>query len=214
FDIIIDVARIGPDYIPGHAHADTLSYEISLYKKRLIVNSGTSTYESGNLREWQRSTLAHNTLEIDGLNSSKVWHSFRVGERAYPFDVIIFEKENKIIVKASHDGFNRTFKKLIHTRIWEIETKKIDIIDSVAGEFRKGLSRTYFHPQVKIDNKTKKILLQNRDIKWQADCKEASIKNSFWYPEFGKSKKNKFIEIKLNNNENSKGFSKFTLEWD
>ena len=27
---IIDVAKIGPDYLPGHGHADTLSFELSI----------------------------------------------------------------------------------------------------------------------------------------------------------------------------------------
>ena len=45
--LLIDVAPIGPDYLPGHAHADTLSYELSLSGKRVLVNSGTSRYGSG-----------------------------------------------------------------------------------------------------------------------------------------------------------------------
>ena len=44
---ILDVAPIGPDYLPGHAHADTLSFELSIGKERVIVNGGTSTYGSG-----------------------------------------------------------------------------------------------------------------------------------------------------------------------
>ena len=42
--LIADVADIGPDYIPGHGHADALSFELSLFGKRVIVNSGISTY--------------------------------------------------------------------------------------------------------------------------------------------------------------------------
>ena len=212
-DIIIDVAPIGPDYIPGHAHADTLSYEISLFKKRVIVNSGTSTYEYGCLREWQRSTLAHNTLEIDELNSSKVWHSFRVGNRAYPFDININEKDNKVIIRASHDGFNNILNKRIHTRTWVIKTNKIDILDEISGKFKKGLLRTYFHPDIKIDNRQNDIILKNKNIKWKTNCKEFTIKNSFWYPEFGKMLKNKCIEMKVTKYNNERGFNKFTLEW-
>ncbi len=42
--LIVDVAQIGPDYIPGHAHADTLTFELSIRGQRTIVNSGTSVY--------------------------------------------------------------------------------------------------------------------------------------------------------------------------
>ncbi len=41
---ILDVGRVGPDYQPGHAHADTLSFELSLFGQRVLVNSGTSQY--------------------------------------------------------------------------------------------------------------------------------------------------------------------------
>ena len=79
---ILDLAAIGPDYIPGHAHADTLSFELSLGKERIVVNGGTSTYAPGRLREAERATAAHSTVEINGQNSSEVWASFRVARRA------------------------------------------------------------------------------------------------------------------------------------
>ena len=42
--VIFDLAQIGPDYLPSHGHADTLSFELSVYGKRVFVNSGTSMY--------------------------------------------------------------------------------------------------------------------------------------------------------------------------
>src|SRR5690606_17543484 len=75
---IIDMAHIGPDYLPGHAHADTLSFELSLFGHRFLVNSGTSQYGHDNQRAYERSTKAHNTLCINEENSSEVWGGFRV----------------------------------------------------------------------------------------------------------------------------------------
>ena len=46
FKIILDVGSIGPNYIPGHAHADTLSFEMCFKNDKFIVNSGISTYQS------------------------------------------------------------------------------------------------------------------------------------------------------------------------
>ena len=62
--LLADVGRIGPDYQPGHAHADTLSFEFSLGEQRIFVNSGTSTYKSGAQRSLERSTAAHNTIVL------------------------------------------------------------------------------------------------------------------------------------------------------
>jgi uncharacterized heparinase superfamily protein len=61
---LLDVAPIGPDYQPGHAHADTLSFELSLFGQRLLVNSGTSEYEISPVRQYERSTKAHNTVVL------------------------------------------------------------------------------------------------------------------------------------------------------
>ena len=70
---LLDVAHVGPSYIPGHAHADTLSFELSLFGQRVLVNSGTSCYGVGVERLRQRGTTAHNTVVINGDNSSEVW---------------------------------------------------------------------------------------------------------------------------------------------
>ena len=80
--LLFDHGHVGPTYQPGHAHADTLSFELSLFGKRVISNLGISTYERNSLRCKQRSTNNHSTVVIDDLNSSDVWASFRVGKRA------------------------------------------------------------------------------------------------------------------------------------
>src|SRR5690606_33541669 len=80
--LFVDVAAVGPDHLPGHAHADTLSMELSLFGQRVLVNSGTPLYAAGSERLRIRSTEAHNTLVVAGENSSEVWDSFRVARRA------------------------------------------------------------------------------------------------------------------------------------
>jgi uncharacterized heparinase superfamily protein len=84
---LLDLAPIGPDYLPGHAHADTLSFELSLFGQRVIVNGGTSRYGSGPERLAERGTAAHSTVQIDGADSSEVWGGFRVARRARTFDI-------------------------------------------------------------------------------------------------------------------------------
>jgi hypothetical protein len=93
--LIADVAPVGPDYLPGHAHADTLSFELSLFGQRTIVNGGTSRYGTGPEREAERGTPAHSTVTVDGENSSEVWAGFRVARRAKPFDLRIEETTRK-----------------------------------------------------------------------------------------------------------------------
>jgi uncharacterized heparinase superfamily protein len=72
--LIADFGKIGPTYLPGHAHADTLSFELAVNGDRVIVNSGTSEYGNSKERLRQRGTSAHSTVEID--NRISIVHIF------------------------------------------------------------------------------------------------------------------------------------------
>ena len=81
FVLFVDAAPIGPDYQPGHAHADTLTYELYYKGRKVVTDAGTSEYR-GSRRAFERSTAAHNVVEVGGRDSSEVWSSHRVGARA------------------------------------------------------------------------------------------------------------------------------------
>ncbi|CAG1003854.1 partial Heparin-sulfate lyase, partial [Myxococcaceae bacterium] len=147
---LLDVAPVGPDYLPGHAHADTLSFELSLAGQRVLVNSGTSRYGLGEERQWQRGTAAHNTLRIDGQDSSEVWGGFRVARRAQPFGLRIEEDEKGLRVACSHDGYRRLRGKPVHRREWRFFDGGMEITDSIEGRFAEAVSRLYFHPGVAV----------------------------------------------------------------
>lgn len=135
--VLFDAAPIGPDYQPGHAHADTLSFELSYKGRRLVVNSGTSTYENSPERQRQRATAAHNTIRIDGRNSSEVWAAFRVGRRARPIDV---RRYSTCCAEAAHDGY----KPVIHRRRLELQQNRLIVTDSIHGSGRHTIE-IFFH---------------------------------------------------------------------
>ncbi|HEX5965611.1 MAG TPA: alginate lyase family protein [Pyrinomonadaceae bacterium] len=55
----------------GHAHADALSFELAANGQTVLVDPGTYTYTgSKELRDWFRSSQAHNTITLDGMSSS------------------------------------------------------------------------------------------------------------------------------------------------
>ena len=201
--LLIDVAKIGPDYLPGHAHADTLSYELSVFGRRVVVNSGTSCYGLGPERKWERSTAAHNTVEIDGQDSSEVWGSFRVARRAYPFDISIKQESNVVIVDAAHNGYCRLPGRPVHRRRWILGANGLEVIDFIEGQFRSAVSRVFFHPDF--------MVLQNIDssgiaqceefnLDWQADSAKATVRASTWASEFGLKIDNVCIELTTSNN--------------
>jgi len=77
-----DVAEVSPAYQPGHTHCDMLSFEVCWDGRPVIVDTGTSTYEVGRTREFERGTAAHNVVQVGDLEQSEVWGSFRVARRA------------------------------------------------------------------------------------------------------------------------------------
>jgi hypothetical protein len=56
----------------GHTHADALSVQLALGGRTLLADPGTAAYVDGNGdREWFRSTSAHNTVQVDGLDQAE-----------------------------------------------------------------------------------------------------------------------------------------------
>ena len=82
--LLAKTGEIGPSYQPGHAHADTWTFELWKDGVKAITDTGCSTYLPGPLRSYERGTRAHNTVVVDGRDSSEVWASHRVGRRFDP----------------------------------------------------------------------------------------------------------------------------------
>mgnify|MGYP001607861000 FL=1 len=138
-ELFIDIGPVGPNEQPGHAHADTL--QVLLWRKGvpILVDSGTSTYEPGPLRDFQRSTKAHNTVVIDDKDSSEVWGAFRVGRRAEA--EILSESSSHIT--AAHNGYVGC----AHERKVEWGQQSIIITDRVqASVGKKKVAYFHFHP--------------------------------------------------------------------
>ncbi len=92
---------------PAHQHAGIFSFEISTGGCRVVVDTGTETYDPGPQRDRLRSTAAHNTVRVDGQNQFEVWDSFRVGRRAGVGQVEERREAPFQAISAVHDGYVR-----------------------------------------------------------------------------------------------------------
>jgi len=62
----------------GHSHSDTLSLVIRASGESVLIDPGTYTYTGDpQMRDWFRSSAAHNTIQIDGLNQGEIANPFR-----------------------------------------------------------------------------------------------------------------------------------------
>jgi uncharacterized heparinase superfamily protein len=203
FQLIVDIGHVGPSYLPGHGHADTLSFEIAIWGHRVVVNSGTSIYENSLERLRQRSTSAHSTVEIDYQNSSEVWSGFRVARRAIPFDINIRTTDcqnDKISIKASHDGFKRLKNAPIHRRSWYFDGCTWNIKDEISGVNNIVVSRYYLHPEIEMIYDGNGFFVVKNYIKlariFVSDTTDVVIRDSTYHDEFGVVKHNQFLEVK------------------
>lgn len=204
--LIIDTAKVGPDYIPGHAHADTLSFELSIDGHRVFVNSGTSVYGLGPERLRQRKTEAHNTVTVDDKDSSEVWSGFRVARRAYPSKPVVSESQNAINVECSHDGYMRLPGKVTHTRKWLIEPNQLHILDRLSGSFNCAQAHYHLHPDVRVEASNRGdhltfCLPTGTQYKVAVVGAEIKVLDSTWHPEFGMSIDNKKLVLTFQKNE-------------
>lgn len=188
---ILNAAQVGPDYQPGHAHADTLSFELSLFAQRVVVNSGISQYGEDAERHAQRSTAAHNTVEVDGENSSEIWAGFRVARRARVFDLDVLQEPEKVKVSAAHDGYKRLPGKVIHRRWWVATSSELAIEDRLVGPFKKAKAYFHFHPDVELEqvdvNHWKGRLPEGQVFDLSFEGGVVKQKEGNWHPKFGVS---------------------------
>jgi uncharacterized heparinase superfamily protein len=145
---LFDAGETGFDEQPGHAHADTLSYELSFDGTRVVVDAGVYDYAPTTARSYARGTASHNTVEIDGLDQSEMWGVFRVGRRARPLSVRREDRDGRATIDASHDGYRHLAGAPVHRRrmahlggdVWQVD-------DDVLGYgSHRAVSRVRLHP--------------------------------------------------------------------
>jgi len=187
--LICDCASVGPDYLPGHAHADTLSFELSLGRQRVFVNSGTSQYGADAERQRQRGTRAHNTVTINGLDSSEVWAGFRVARRARGTLRRASAAGDAVFIEGSHDGYRRLVGRNEHIRCWTLTAGSLRIDDRVTGRFATAESRLFLHPQLHTHLALGgvSLTLAGREIASVSfeGAASVAVESATWHPRFG-----------------------------
>jgi hypothetical protein len=198
--LLADVGEIGPDYLPGHAHGDTLSFELSVFGQRVVVNSGTSEYGLGAERLRQRGTEAHSTVQIDDADSSEVWSGFRVARRARPLGRMLDEVDGAVILGCAHDGYLRLPGRPLHRREWRLTPGGLRITDRIEGGCCRAVARFHLHPAITVHGDGVLGELELSDghrIRWSASGGAVRIVGSTWHPEFGQSVAGHCIELEL-----------------
>lgn len=132
----------------GHGHADALSVLFYWKNTPVLVDLGSGQYNGDqSIRNYFRSTIAHNTVEIGGENQSRILGPF-MWDKSY--NATMNDARAKVDVssiccaEASHDGYLDEFS-VIHTRrVSWLKPNNLVICDSFTGRDGVGL-RGAFH---------------------------------------------------------------------
>jgi len=185
-ELIADVHGISPSYQPGHAHADHLSFVLNIHGKPFIVDPGTSTYAISERRNWERSSMAHNTVTVNSMNQSEVWSGFRVGRRAKVN--IIEDRENLIRASVEYPGVS-------HIRTFISESSSLIIEDEVKAS-GPAVLRFYLHPSVVIkQQQDSEIHFKSGEIIRFENSSQMQISEYDFALGFNKLEKSKYIEV-------------------
>ncbi len=154
--IIADTGTPPPHGLDHHAHAGTLSFEMSVGRERLIVNCGAYRGTSPDWRRAARNTAAHSTAIVADTNSAEILADFTIGHRPSVSATDRAETEGSLWIATSHDGYAAQFG-LTHSRQLFLSADGDDLRgeDNLTG---KGVGpsaasfaiRFHLHPAVQV----------------------------------------------------------------
>ncbi|MFB7613627.1 alginate lyase family protein [Kitasatospora sp. NPDC056181] len=137
--------------IAAHAHADALSLEVRQDGVDVLADPGTYCYHGQpEWRRYFRSTLGHNTLELDGEDQSTSGGPF-LWTRHARSRVLVADTSAEGVARwcAEHDGYGQS----VHRRRVELTaaSRELRIVDEVRGPRRAVRLAFHLGPAVTAD---------------------------------------------------------------
>ena len=165
--VLMDAGPPPPPGFDRHAHAGTLSFEMSAGRQRMIVNCGAY---SGLREDWrfaQRATAAHSTVTIDDYNSADVLNAEMIGYRPRITEVDRHEADGNLWLDATLEDYGG-FSGLSHQRRLYLTANGANLRgeDSLAGKRpHRFVARFHLHPSVtaSLAQNEESVLLRLRD---------------------------------------------------
>lgn len=195
--LIADFSAPGDEPNPGHRHAGIFSYEISSGRQRIVVDTGTPTYDPGPERQSIRGTESHNTVRLEGKDQFEVWRSFRVGATASVDSVRFGGPSGDEFVVGSHDGY-RGLGATHRRSIVALGNEGWLVVDEITGaEGLTAESFVHLHPGIRPTVEHRAVRLHPTD--WTLTVVEGpdpQIEDSAYSERLGERQKAKRLAIR------------------
>ncbi|TDT42174.1 heparinase II/III-like protein [Streptomyces sp. BK208] len=186
--------------IAAHAHADALSVEVRHDGVEVLADPGTFCYHGQpEWRRYFRSTLGHNTLELDGADQSGSGGPFLWTRHARSRVLAVAAAEDGVSRWcAEHDGYGPS----VHRRRVELTaaSRELRVVDEVRGPRRAVRLAFHLGPAITADLAgSRAVLTWSRDgeersavldlpgeLSWRAHRGETDPPLGWYSPGFGR----------------------------
>jgi len=140
--------------IAAHAHADALSVEVRYTGVDILADPGTYCYHGEpEWRSYFRSTIAHNTAELDGRSQSSEGGPFMWVRHAHSREIEVIDDGDIARWTAEHDGYASLDPPALHRRsvLLDRASRSIDIIDEMEGGSHDVRLAFHLGPEVQVE---------------------------------------------------------------
>lgn len=138
--MVVDAGGIGQGGNGGHAHNDTLAFDLYAFGEEVLPDRGTGAY-TPDLKERDRfrSTLAHNTIQVDAAEMNPFPDEpFRLISADAPRVLGWREGKRYACLRAEHHGYRRLPSGIVHRRAILLDRvrRSFEIEDRLIGKGR------------------------------------------------------------------------------
>ena len=140
--------------IAAHAHADALSVEVRYGGVDVLADPGTYCYHGEPAwRSYFRSTIAHNTVELDGQSQSSDGGPFLWLRHANAREIDVRDVGERAEWTAEHDGYPSLDPPARHRRSVRLDraSRSIDIVDEIDGGGHDLRLAFHLGPEVEVE---------------------------------------------------------------
>ena len=179
WELIFKSGKGCPEHLPPHVHSDLLSFDLFQKGKPFFIEAGTSTYDDLNIRMYERSSPAHNVIQlgkkqkfnndISWVEPIDVWSKFRAGRKAR----VIHRNcgqigKNTFWVESSHDGFRQigvSYLRKISLTLNTDGSLTFNLIDTMTAS-TKVYYRSFWHLGDSVSDNILNSLIKKAESKY------------------------------------------------
>ena len=176
--VVFDAAPLGYLSIAAHGHADCLSFVLTLGGVRILIDPGTYCYHDDLAwRSYFRSTAAHNTVRIDGVDQSEQGGPFMWLRKAQPTIEPVELEAPVQRVRARHDGYTRLRDPVVHRRELRMDAagRCLEVIDTLECRRAHRAERFWhFGEECTVGERSAGVIpIHARNVRIELHCEDA-----------------------------------------